>query len=194
MNRNFISTDVRHLIIEGCDGSGKDTLIDQLTQAMPELTQHPRASTSLGGPVASLDEWVERDLWALRMDHTNRWIYNRHPLISEPIYAPVREVNPGLSGKFRDRNWCMMASETLARRSILVLCAPVLSEVSLNLRASIDGHMPGAVENWRHIYEQYERLVWPGTTIRYDYTRDTVQDLMKIISMIIEGKPNRGII
>lgn len=170
----------KHIIIEGIDGSGKDTLIDQLVPLFPYHKLHPRASTSLGGPVPSLDQWTTDDV--LSMFRQSPSIYNRHPLISEPIYAPLRQVNPGLVAPWDDSSWVDTYRRTAALHCVLVICDPAYRTVRENLEASgPDSHMPGVYENQKELYDRYRSLVWSGPTIRYDYTLNTAEALATVI-------------
>lgn len=173
----------RHVIVEGMDGSGKDTLIGHLAEFYKvKVVLHPRASTSLGGPVASLDEWVEKDIHHLMHDNPPRYLYNRHPLISEPGYAPHRKVNPGMRGHFLSPEWLALQRRLMAHRSILVICQPPYSEIERVLNEQGAGaHMPGVIENRRPIWGYYTKFVWPGITIRYNRETSSVRSLISTI-------------
>jgi predicted ATPase len=174
----------KHIIVEGMDGAGKDTLIASLMRHknFVGMELHDRASTSLGGPVPSLDEWVVNDVAHLETKQLNRrYIYNRHPLISEPIYAGHRHTNRGLSGRFRDRNWVNMMRQIMSRHAIVVFCQPPWWQVKDNIERDREAHMPGVAENAVKLYGEYATLVWPGVSIRYDYTRNAVADLIPLI-------------
>jgi hypothetical protein len=173
----------RHIIIEGCDGTGKDTLIERLlmTNFGRQFQVHQRASTSLGGPVASLDEWVEED--TLTLAHTGPWIYNRHPLISETIYAPYREMNRGLSGQFKNPTWITEHRRYLAQYSVLVILKPPFSRVKQIVESQgVNAHLPGVYTHLESIYNTYATFLWPGTTIRYDRTKNNHTDLFRTIA------------
>lgn len=178
----------RHIIVEGMDGSGKDTLIDKLMlhPAMRDHTRHTRASTSLGGPVQNLAQWTIDDVAAMPTNSPK--VYNRHPLISEPIYAPHRRVNPGLRGAWRDRTWVHLNRLIAAEHCLVILCHPAFSTVHANLMRSPHGHMPGVVEHASKLYDSYTQLVWPGRVIHYNYRRDSFYGLLAIVNRMIEKK------
>lgn len=174
---------MRSIIVEGMDGSGKDTLIRDLSAVYPAYMLHERASTSLGGPVADLSSWVARD--AVRMEETGPWIYNRHPLISEPIYAPIRRVNPGLSGVWTNQGWLDAYRRIVASVSVVVVCQPPWETVRATLMAQgPDAHMPGVADNAPTLYEAYGMLLWPGRLVRYDYTRDSIIHLIDTLNQL----------
>ena len=178
---------VRHIIVEGCDGTGKDRLIMSILD-LPRFKLHTRASTSLGGPVADVENWVKNDLAELETDPWPRWIYNRHPLISEPIYGPIRKIQQGTRGRFRDPVWVRTMSGILATHALLIVCQPPWTTVKANLGVTRGTHMPGVEENGKLIYDLYTRVTWPGRVLRYDYTttsKDTI--LTRIQRTLADG-------
>jgi hypothetical protein len=179
-------TQRRHVIIEGMDGSGKDTLIADLLELMPEFVVHERASTSLGGPVSNLAEWVVKDTLAME-DTLPPSLYNRHPIISEPIYAPVREVNPGLRGVWGSRPWVQTYKSVIGLHAVLVVCSPPFSTIQSNLLRTRDGHMPGVIENMTYLHTQYSTVMWPGVLIRYNYRNDRPRNLARTLRMNLKA-------
>lgn len=174
---------IRHIIVEGMDGTGKDGFIDRLTNLRP-FTVHERASTSLGGPVANLTDWVVNDMRT--MPTTGPWVYNRHPLVSEPIYAPIaRKMAP--QGLFADHAWVAFARQELAKHALLVLCLPPWNNVRRNIMSDPTKHMPGVAENAYELYKTYRQFgsQWQGTMLYWDYTASrmqvTVADIDKIV-------------
>ena len=79
------------LIVEGPDGAGKTQLIQRLRLNL-QLELMPRVVSSDTEMMVDLQEWVNEDLHA----GLKRAIYDRHRLISEPIYGPVlrKEMQP----------------------------------------------------------------------------------------------------
>jgi hypothetical protein len=170
---------MRSIIVEGMDGSGKDTLIRDLQALFPKHKLHERASDSLKGPVSNLGEWVARD--AVRMGETGPWIYNRHPLISEPIYGKIRPGKPTVE-PFNNSAWLNAYQRIVGRESVVVLCHPPYHVVKDTLRTQgADAHMPGVFENQVDLWVHYQSLVWPGRIIRYDYTRDNLFSLTGLL-------------
>lgn len=177
----------KHLIIEGMDGTGKDTLIGQLKEYFPDHTTHARASTSLGGPVPHLTQWVTDDLLELERRSDLRWIYNRHPLLSENIYRPFRFVKrEAESGFWNDLRWLRYMRTQLGKHAMVVICQPPFHVVRQNLNNSADQHMPGVVENVIDLYNSYANLTWPGALVRYDYTCETPGTLVDILYRYLE--------
>lgn len=182
----------KHLIVEGFDGTGKDTLIEAIRGLFPDHTLHPRASTSLGGPVSELADWVDDDLAHLDRDDCPAYIYNRHPLISEPIYGPYREINRGVAKRFDDPDWLANRRRIMAANSTLIICEPHFSIVDATLkRQGRQAHMPGVFENRLTLYTAYTRLVWPGLHMRYNWTTATPAALARLIKMENSNNGNR---
>jgi hypothetical protein len=178
----------RHIIIEGMDGSGKDTLIESLLPKFPNHTLHARASTSLGGPVDNLADWTVQDVTTMHQQPPS--IYNRHPLVSEPIYAKYRSVKPGLIGVWANEPWVISFRRLASTASVMVICQPPFNIVRANLRESgSHAHMPGVYEHMLELYTEYATLVWPGPVIRYDYLKDTPESLYAIMQRV---KSNNG--
>lgn len=178
---------MRSIIVEGMDGSGKDTLIKSLLGHYPDHTLHERASTSLGGPVPNLAEWVARD--SMHLTKTKRpYIYNRHPLISEPIYGQYRPDKP-TEEMFTNASWIDAYRKIVADCSVLVVCQPPYHVVRNILQMQgPDAHMLGVYDNQLDIYSDYKRLVWPGRSIRYDYTINSLTSLFKLIDHSLEER------
>ena len=158
------------IIVEGPDGSGKTTLIQDLQGHFPYLELHPRFCTSKGGPLDDLAGLVYKDV----KSRATHFIYDRHPTVSEYVYntaIPGREVRPAFltdaMGRVRGR---------VARHSLMIWCMPPLTEVARNVERNAEDEMPGVVDNIEEIYRQYQmhRLMWPGRAVTYDYTNSAV--------------------
>jgi hypothetical protein len=163
---------VRHVIVEGPDGSGKDNLIREL-EAHLGLPVHPRFVQSTGGPPPDLDRLTEIDLQTPAFsDGHHTWIYNRHPVISEPIYGTAIRGEP--LGKFRYSSWLERQRRRVANRSLVVWCLPPYTEVFNNVHRPAGSivHMEGVDERIYDIYTAYERYhkLWPGPFLVHDYT------------------------
>lgn len=153
------------LIIEGVDGGGKTTLIQRLQYDFPDLMIHPRFATSLGGPLNNLATRVYEDQAELS---TGRWIYDRHPVISEYVYGqviPERQVAP----EFLSFSMYQVYRR-IAFSSFVVFCHPPLEEVRKNV--ANEPQMAGVAENLPKLYDAYaiQQITWPGISAAHDYT------------------------
>lgn len=181
---------MRSIIVEGMDASGKDTLIARLMDTYGSTHRlHERASTSLGGPVSNLGEWVARD--SMHLTKTSAaYIYNRHPLISEPIYGKYRPGRP-TEEIFTNHGWLAAYRKIVSDCTILVLCIPPYHMIRQTLQdQGPSAHMPGVFENQSDLYADYMSFVWPGRTIRYNYTADSYVSLTNLIDRALWGSDN----
>lgn len=161
----------KHVIVEGPDGSGKDTLIADL-MAHDRFTMHPRASTSLGGPVDDLAQWVDASYAGIR-GSVYPSLFNRHPVISEPIYGRFRPNKP-THPMFCNVAWLFRQQRRLASLPVLVVwCMPGVDTVRTNVLSAPHDHMPGVASNIDKIYRAYQQYYerWPGPMLIHNYTR-----------------------
>lgn len=167
-----------NVILEGPDGGGKTSLLRHFIHR--GMRPHPRASHSTGGPVPALDWWVT--------NHSNPgtgWVFDRHPLVSEPIYGPI--CRNGVPGKFNDPRWVEDETRRIASDAVLILCMPPYNVAHAN--ASQARQMAGVLNRYADIYAAYQQFWWPGVMIRYDYThRWNVHDLMAHIDQVIDER------
>jgi hypothetical protein len=115
-------------------------------------------------------------------------IYDRHPLVSEPIYAPmVRGVEP--QTPFDDAEWLASARKDMAEHAVLVVCLPPAWVLRSNVQRTVQ--MPGVVDNIGELWRVYSHPLhlWPAHVIMYDYTNhDTkAMKLLEIQSAIRGG-------
>lgn len=172
----------RHLIIEGPDGAGKDTMITRMqnTRWGKRFKIHPRASDSKTGPLADLDYWVQTDTDCIHKNPGDGpWIYNRHPLVSELVYHDLREVNPGLKGSFTNAYWIDTMKRMMAESTLLLIILPPLRVVQAILDTQKpQDQMPGVLNNIEEIHQRYSKVTWPGEIMYYDRTTNNPVNLM----------------
>lgn len=120
------------IIVEGPDGGGKTNLVRRLEKTL-QLKAEARVVSKTTQPMGDLMSWVETDLagWPRAA------LYDRHRLISEPIYGPVlREApNPG----FQDLEWLTEMQQRFVLHSPLVIyCLPPFEVVRQNVMTGDD--------------------------------------------------------
>lgn len=178
---DFSKHRIKHVIVEGVDGSGKDTLIRTLIKIapppypeFPHFSLHPRACTSTGGPVSNLSAWVDEDMQYI--EAMTPCIYNRHPLISEPIYGPV--IRGYLPAGFNDRRWLDSRIDRLNEHCLVIFCDPGLKLIKD--RIDRDPQMPMVVNKLDELYELYriDALNWNGPKFYYDSEKFTPSDVV----------------
>jgi hypothetical protein len=115
------------IIVEGPDGSGKSTLIKLLsTELGVGIAKRVVAPDTT--PMTDVKKWTEGNVYG----GFQATLFDRHRLISEPIYAPAmgREPAPG----FSDPIWmCEMMAVFYANRPIIIYCLPDLQTVIDNV-------------------------------------------------------------
>lgn len=186
------------LIIEGPDASGKGTLIEHIQKQWPRWTTEDRAADSLTGPRGYLDDYVDRAEVSMSLRSAYPHMYDRHPLISEPIYGPIirgcmDSKNP--TTNFNDMTWMMKRYDFIRENCLVLFCLPPLKYVLNNLNATAPGHMPGVVDNATRLYWQYHAMAaaWPKNIHVYDYTRQSCKDtVVNLINLRIGGLENVG--
>lgn len=168
------------IIVEGPDGAGKTTLIQELQYLHPGLEVHPRFCTSTGGPIANLSEAVFKDTTA----RPTSFIYDRHPVVSEYVYRTAIQGPQELSDAFLSDAMARVR-QRIAKHSLMIWCLPPLATVRRNIAGDV-GQMPGVEMNIDQIYALYRqhRVFWPGRSIVFDYTNHTVswEDLRHVLA------------
>lgn len=115
------------LVVEGPDGSGKSALVERLrsTLGMPVA---PKVVSSDTEALVDLAAWTEANV----AKGFQRTIFDRHRLISEPIYGPI--LRPTQDSNFMDLGWMNeMTWRFYQARPIIVYCLPSFDEVVANV-------------------------------------------------------------
>src|SRR5580765_6539928 len=117
------------IIVEGPDGGGKTNLVTRLCKEF-DLEVEPRVVDKDTNPMngISLKNWVDADL----KSWPRASIYDRHRLISEPIYAPI--MRGRLADGFEDPIWFIRQINAFWRlHPIVIYCLPAPDEVVRNV-------------------------------------------------------------
>lgn len=158
------------LIFEGPDGAGKTSLIKQF-QDLYGVPIAPRVVTKDTEAMTDLREWVDQNL-----DQGFQYqLFDRHRLISEPIYGPILRGDKPEPG-FADLVWMGPRLRRLYQiKPIIVYCLPPLATVRENLAWDPDN--TAVVQRITSIYSSYvakaamDLELSPGTVHIWDYTR-----------------------
>lgn len=176
------------VIVEGPDGSGKSTLVAQLAHDL-SLEVQPRACSSEDGiDMATLRDWVDYDM--SRPIHTSM-LYDRHPLISEPIYGPI--LRGRMADGFNDPFWLMRRLIELdGKEPRIIYCLPPWEEVGENverMHAATTEHMTAVLRNARALYDAYAyRAALAATSSGssvinlWDYTTDDIDRMRAFVT------------
>jgi hypothetical protein len=168
------------LIVEGPDGGGKTTFIQELNEVLGWPIA-PRVVAKDTSTEISLKSWVENNV----QQGWQRKIYDRHRLISEPIYGPI--VRGCLADGFDDFPWYVHQWNMLVNyvQPFIIWCLPPIEVVVENVtndpdNAVVESHI-------RQIYWQYWSAAakYPGAHGGWDYTeRGSDTTLQRIARML----------
>lgn len=142
---------VKIIIIEGPDGSGKTTLVNMLKEELG-IGVAPRVVSKETNAMTDLQAWVDDNLDGGLVPT----IFDRHRLISEPIYGPLIRgtAQPG----FSELHWLAPRLKRLyLMKPIIIYCLPPLEEVMANLENDPDN--ASVVKKTEAIYQAYVNKV-----------------------------------
>ena len=172
------------IIVEGVDGTGKTSLIRRLQRDIPGLKSHPRFATSTGGPVDNLATKVYEDVDSLL---TGKWVYDRHPVISEYIYGhelPARTVDPDFF------TWEMTyVRKRIMEGSLVIWCIPPLYFIK-NSVIGDKNQLAGVEERISELYNAYcvAAAQWHGDSITFDYVNDNYNFVYELVRAFLYMK------
>lgn len=165
------------IVVEGVDGSGKTTLIQNFRQVAKQLcwifsrSGPPQGPSDLLSTIGLLDR---------ARYYSIPLITDRHPLISEPIYGPI------IRGKsLIEEDW----PEALGHKylgglvSRVIYCKPSLETARKSSRR--ERQIEGVHEKYRDLYQAYdkamENLRFLGIhVVEYDWTSPIQPDFNQL--------------
>lgn len=167
------------IIVEGPDGAGKTRLVQHLAEKY-EIPIAERVVAKDTQPMAGVDLklWTEKNLKT-----GLQWmIFDRHRLISEPIYASCmnRKTHEG----FDDVRWLTARMIDFTRiHAFIIYCLPPYHIVESNLEDDQDNTVVwGYAES---IYNAYVAAaagdVARGQAVLFDYTADEVYNRVDML-------------
>lgn len=171
------------IIVEGMDGTGKTTLVQQLAH---RLGMKPKKFVKSSGPDEdykqtlvnrTISEINELEAASLEGRSINR-LYDRFPLISEAVYGPILRGHNCFGGLYYP-----LRSRLLALKTVIVYCRPYRSVIWSNIQQS--SQMSGVLEYFDELLDAYDKLFleFTETPVKsyittFDYTRDDVRELI----------------
>lgn len=176
------------IVVEGPDGAGKTTFIELLSR-YTDLPVAPRVVSKNAEAMVDLRQWVHDNI----QDGWQELIFDRHRLISEPIYGPVLrdEFEPG----FSDLGWFYAMLEAFYKiKPVIVYCLPPFELVWKNVMSDDDNrifHKNGRA--LRQIWSAYLNKACTDYAlgkhiIIYDYTADDPMAYVKRIQSYIDTR------
>jgi len=171
------------IIVEGMDGTGKTTLVQQLAH---RLGVQPSKFVGSLGPSddyrlvlvdRTISEIHELEIASAEGRAIKR-LYDRFPLISEAVYGPVLRGRNCFGGLYYP-----LRSRLLALKTVIIYCRPDRDVIQANVQQA--PQMSGVLEHFSKLLDAYDKLFVELTyspvnsyiTV-FDYTRDEVRELV----------------
>jgi hypothetical protein len=174
------------LIVEGPDGAGKTTMVNRLEKHL-EWPVSPRVVSKETEGTADLKDWVERNV----KKGFQQTIFDRHRLLSEPIYGPVLRGTSQYR-EFYDVSWfTKQMGMFIQAQPIIIYCLPSIETVMLNLVGDDDNlAVVGSIDRiYRGYVSQYAMLSASDYTATWlhDYTTDSPQAVLDWVDAELEA-------
>lgn len=155
------------IILEGPDGAGKTTLMEQIRiDWAGEFIVQPRAVTSDAVSMRPIGEYIEAEL----SKGFGPRVYDRFALISSPMYLPL--PNPTFVEPMTNVDWLTAQYYKMGRIDPAVIyCLPPLEVVRKNVLSDLTSEVM-----WPYIDQVYYNYVafisrnWSTSHMVYDYT------------------------
>lgn len=174
------------IIVEGPDGAGKTTLIAELAHSL-SLPISPRVVSSGAEAMFDLKDWVEANLDA----GFQNTLFDRHRLISEPIYSVLlrwEEQQPG----FNNLNWltgCQAKFKKIA--PTIIVCLPDLGTCLENFKKDEDNVRLFDDKMYKQLYWMYYHWVAANPNVYvYDYRYDNIRMVKDYVAVTLKGRQN----
>lgn len=164
------------VIVEGPDGAGKSTLIQNLVALGGFVSAHT------GGPPRDkqdLEDKLAKVAASLNAAGPDTLVLDRHPAVSDPIYSKVTGsrsfATPGELGE-----------QVRALNPVFVYCRGSADSMMRNISKSPKAHKPPehllkVIQKHGEIVKLYDGFFAQTPHIRYDWQRDSVLELAKVL-------------
>lgn len=159
------------VILEGPDGSGKSTLAARLLKG----TGQPTLLVKRSGPPGDVETLRFQAAWIEEQHKGLNIIADRHPLISETIYAPVVRKVPVPPWTEAEALYHFDQFRP-DRRPLIIYCRAPLDRMTQSSR--VEDQMEGVHEEYRALVLAYDRFMAKIArcdleVYRYDFTEDS---------------------
>lgn len=166
------------IVVEGIDGAGKTTLIQNFRQQAKQLCWILARS---GPPQGTQDLLETINLLGYGGRHLSiPLIADRHPLISEPIYGPIVRGKSLLEEYYTEESAQGYIASLVDR---VIYCKPDLETAQRASRR--ERQMPGVHEHYWALYQAYDKAMEDlrrrgVLVIEYDWTSPMLEDLNQL--------------
>lgn len=173
------------IVVEGPDGAGKSSLAAKLSESLGvEIAE--KAVSGEARAMVSIVKYVEGSMEA----GFRRVIYDRHALISSPIYtAALRKSEPNEG--FGDFRWLAMTYDRWRQIAPLVIvCLPPFEHAWKNCQKDeFNAALFPTREVLFAVYSLYFNLAARNPSILlYDYTRHDAEDLIDFVESMFKER------
>lgn len=172
------------LIVEGPDGAGKTTLVKELSEKLG----WPIAEKAVGSDTKALTDlkkWVEKNV----NDGWQNVIFDRHRLLSEPVYGPV--LRPVGSPEWYDVDWQEeMFCKFLAAQPLIIYCLPSHETLCQNIEGDPENEI--VRDHIDQIYRAYvaQCAMLSATDsvsiFSFDYEVESIDDVLNWLDKELE--------
>lgn len=178
------------IIVEGPDGAGKTTLINNILAAFPDLKVAPRVVSKETNALTDMQEWVNQNL----SDGFQYKLFDRHRLISEFIYGPILRGNAQHAG-FDDPAWVWWSLKRFYEiNPVIIYCLPPFNAVQFNVHqgddnVAVQGQIQALYSSYLH--RASLDMIAGRNVVIYNYTNpayqsDPISPLYEVITAAYE--------
>lgn len=166
------------IIVEGCDNSGKSTLVQKLAQDLKLLMLNNRKRPE------SFEESYIYTLTMCQLASSFSMIFDRWQPISEPIYGPICR-NTHI---YNEEQLSRLHAITQVTQPLIIYCRPDTQTI---LNFGERDQMAGVVQHGKELIQAYDDYLTNLSkffhVVQYDYERQLYDDILKQALVHLKG-------